>query len=245
MLQSLLGSVAIPVLEYGYEIGLNWLGKFAQAIIEGIGIIGLGIVVFTIVLKAIVLPFDIYQRVSMRKQNLIMKQMQPELEKLQKQYANDKTTYNQKMMELYKKNGYSMLGACLPMIFSLVILIVAFQGFRTYSQYANLAMYEKMSQAYSEEVLKFAPEIKDFGNGRTYFVIVEGDTEENLSEGKIKLKEEYNSAEGYVIEGKLVDEQLLSNVQYRIYKGTELYYVEASSPLSNRYITFKYQLKTE
>ena len=245
MLQSLLGSVPINILEYGYEIGLDWLGKFAQAIIEGIGIIGLGIVVFTIVLKAIVLPFDIYQRVSMRKQNLVMKEMQPELEKLQKQYANDKTTYNQKMMELYKKNGYSMFGACLPMIFSLVILIVAFQGFRTYSQYANLAMYEKMAQAYSEEVLKFAPEIKDFGDGRTYFVVVEGDTEENLSEGKIRWKEEYNSAEGSIIEGKLVDEQLLSNVQYRIYTGGELRYVEASSPLDNRYITFKYQLKTE
>ena len=98
MLQSILASVGINVLEYGYEISLDWLGKFAQAIIEGIGIIGLGIIVFTIVLKCIVLPFDIYQRVNMRKQNLVMREMQPELEKLQKQYANDKTTYNQKMM---------------------------------------------------------------------------------------------------------------------------------------------------
>ena len=64
MLQSILASVGINVLEYGYEISLDWLGKFAQAIIEGIGIIGLGIIVFTIVLKCIVLPFDIYQRVS-------------------------------------------------------------------------------------------------------------------------------------------------------------------------------------
>ena len=149
MLQSLLGSVTIPVLEYGYEIGLNWLGKFAQAIIEGIGIIGLGIIVFTLVLKAITLPFDIYQRVKMRKQNLIMKKMKPELEKLQKQYANDKQMYNQKMVELQKKNGIGVLSACLPMLISLVILIVAFQGFRSYSQYANLHLFSEMSREYN------------------------------------------------------------------------------------------------
>ena len=146
----------------GYRIGLDWLGKFAQAIIEGVGSIGFGIIVFTLVLKAITLPFDIYQRVKMRKQNLVMKQMQPELEKLQKQYANDKNMYNQQMMELYKKNGYSMFGACLPMILSLVILIVAFQGFRTYSQYANLSMYENMSGVYNAAILEYAPEGEDY-----------------------------------------------------------------------------------
>lgn len=210
MLQSLLASVGINVLEYGYEIGLDWLGKFAQAIIEGIGIIGLGIIVFTIVLKCIVLPFDIYQRVNMRKQNLVMREMQPELEKLQKQYANDKNMYNQKMMELYKKNGYSMLGACLPMIISLVILIVAFQGFRTYSQYANLSMYEKMSEVYTVEVLKYAPADKDFGDGRNYFVLAGENEEENLAEGKIVWED------GKTIDGAAFG---MDGVSYRLYEG--------------------------
>ncbi len=143
----------VMVLPEGYEIGLDWLGHFARIIIEGVGIVGLGIIVFNLVLKAITLPFDIYQRVKMRKQNLIMRQMQPELEKLQKQYAGDKQMYNQKMYELQKKNGYSMLGACLPMIVSLVILIVAWQGFRAYSQYANLQYFEQMSESYNAAVL--------------------------------------------------------------------------------------------
>ena len=163
----------------GYRIGLDWLGKFAQAIIEGVGSIGFGIIVFTLVLKAITLPFDIYQRVKMRKQNLVMKQMQPELEKLQKQYANDKNMYNQKMMELYKKNGYSMFGACLPMILSLVILIVAFQGFRTYSQYSNLSMYENMSSVYNAAILEYSPRGEDY----------------LLTEGYLTLKEADESAE--------------------------------------------------
>ena len=238
MFQSLLASVEVIVLEYGYEIGLNWLGKFAQAIIEGVGIIGLGIIVFTIVLKGITLPFDIYQRVSMRKQNLVMKEMQPELEKLQKQYANDKTMYNQKMTELYKKNGYGMLAACLPMIFSLVILIVAFQGFRTYSQYANLAMYEQMSQAYSEEIFKYAPATKDFGDGRTYFVLAGEEEEENLKEGRLIWSDERTQ-----IEGSVIDESL-SDVTYLLSVGQdELKYVEVVSAHADHFITCKYQLK--
>ena len=159
---SLLAQYGIGLLKEGYQVGLDWLGQFARVIIEGVGIIGAGIIVFTLVLKAITLPFDIYQRVKMRKQTLLMRKMQPDLEKLQQQYKDDKNMYNQKMMELYKKNGYSMLGACLPMIISLVILIVAFQGFRTYSNYANLQMYVNMSHEYNVAVLEHSEEGKEY-----------------------------------------------------------------------------------
>ncbi len=152
----------IALMSTGYTIDLDFLGQFARVIIEGIGIIGLGIIVFTLVLKAITLPFDIYQRFSMRKQTLVMRSMQDDLDKLQKQYANDKSTYNQKMLELQKKNGYSMLGACLPMIVSLVILIVAFQGFRAYAEYANLQTFEVMSEQYNAAILGFGAEGKDY-----------------------------------------------------------------------------------
>lgn len=163
LINSILSGVTdAPILNEGYYIDPGALGNFAKIIIEGVGIIGVGIIVFALVLKAITLPFDIYQRVKMRKQTLLMREMQPELEKLQKQYANDKTMYNQKMMELYKKNGYSMLGACLPMILSLVILIVAFTGFRTYSQYANLSMYEKMSVQYNAAILEHSVDGVDY-----------------------------------------------------------------------------------
>ena len=163
LINSILSGVTdAPILNEGYYIDPGALGNFAKIIIEGVGIIGVGIIVFALVLKAITLPFDIYQRVKMRKQTLLMREMQPELEKLQKQYANDKGMYNQKMMELYKKNGYSMFSACLPMIVSLVILIIAFSGFRSYSTSANLAMYEKMSHAYNQAIAEYTVEGKDF-----------------------------------------------------------------------------------
>lgn len=155
-------SVPVSLLEEGFYIDLNWLGKIVRAIIEGVGAVGLGVIVFTLILKLITTPFDVYQRVKMRKQSLIMRDMKDDLDKLQKQYANDKQTYSIKMMELQKKNGYSMFGACLPMIISFVILIVAISAFQSFSQYANLNMYEQMAHAYNEAVLVYAPEGVDY-----------------------------------------------------------------------------------
>ena len=176
-----LNAVGITLLEQGYQIGLDWLGRFVRVIIESVGIVGVGIICFTLILKAITVPFDIYNRVKMRKQTLIMREMQPELEKLQKQYANDKMTYNQKMLELQKKNGYSILGACLPMIISLVIVIVAFSAFRAYSNYANLNIFVQMSSSYNSAILAYGAE------GIDYTLQMETDEDGNIltdSDGK-------------------------------------------------------------
>ncbi len=114
--------------------------------------IAVGIVLFTVLLKLITLPFDYASRASMRKNSLKMEQMRPELEKLQRQYADNKDLYNQKMMALYKKNGYSMFGACLPTILTLVIFIVAINAFTTYSAYQNKMYFYNMSTAYNRVV---------------------------------------------------------------------------------------------
>ncbi len=140
---------------------LNWLGKIVQWLIEGIGIVGVGVIVFTLLLKTIVLPLDIYSRIKTKKQSLLMEKMRPQMEKLQKQYANDKQMYSQKVMELQKQNGYSMFGACLPMIVSLVIFMVVFSAFSTYSQNANLSTYNNMVKAYNDSVQAYVLTDKD------------------------------------------------------------------------------------
>ncbi|MBQ7237020.1 MAG: YidC/Oxa1 family membrane protein insertase [Clostridia bacterium] len=122
-----------------------WLVKISSSI-------ALGIVLFTLLLKLITLPFDFMSRASMRKNSLKMEEMRPELEKLQKQYADNKDLYNQKMMALYKKNGYSMFGACLPTILTLVIFIVALNSFTDYSKYQNKMDFYHMSQSYNNVI---------------------------------------------------------------------------------------------
>ncbi|HIR66582.1 MAG TPA: membrane protein insertase YidC [Candidatus Coproplasma avicola] len=146
-------AISQGVLGYGVklipEISLNWIGIVIQWLIEGIGITGVGIIVFTLILKTIVLPLDIYSRIKTKKQSLVMDKMRPQMEKLQKQYANDKGLYQQKVMELQKKNGYSMFGACLPMIVSLIIFLIVLNAFSTYSQYATLQSYNDMVNSYN------------------------------------------------------------------------------------------------
>ncbi len=149
-------AISQGVLGYGVKyipsIELNWIGVIIRWLIEGVGIIGVGIILFTLILKTIVLPLDIYSRIKSKKQALIMEKMRPQMEKLQKQYANDKQMYSQKVMELQKKSGYSMFGACIPMIVSLVIFLFVFNAFSTYSQYANLESYNDMVTSYNSVV---------------------------------------------------------------------------------------------
>lgn len=81
-----------------------------------------------------------------------MEEMRPELEKLQRQYADNKEMYNRKMMALYKRNGYSMWGSCLPTILTLVIFIVAINGFTDYSKFQNKTYFYNMSNSYNNVV---------------------------------------------------------------------------------------------
>ena len=135
---------------------LNFIGKIIGWIFDLFsnfyGAVALGVIVFTLALKTLVLPLDIYSRVKTKKQSLLMERMRPQMEKLQKQYSNDKNMYQQKVMELQKANGYNPLGACLPMIVSLVIFMVVLSSFSTYSNYAILRDYSEMAKYYNESV---------------------------------------------------------------------------------------------
>lgn len=146
------------------SIDLNWIGDIIKWLVEGVGITAVGIIIFTLVLKTIVMPLDVFSKFKTKKQSLIMERMRPQMEKLQKQYANDKNMYNQKVMELYKKNGYSMLGICLPTIVSLVIFMVVFSQFSTYSQYANLELYRGMVDAYNGVAANYVYDDSDSGS---------------------------------------------------------------------------------
>ncbi len=133
--------------------GFIWfLTKCILWLAETTSSIALAVILFTVILKLITLPADIYSKYSMRKNSMIMEKMRPELEKLQKQYAGDKTLYQQKMNALYKKNGYSMLGACLPSIITLVIFIIAIAGFNDFSKYQNRKYVYEMSLSYNQVI---------------------------------------------------------------------------------------------
>ena len=136
----------------------NWIGKLIYALYNGIGNFGWTVVVFTIILKVILSPLDIWQKHTMLKNNRAMKIIAPELEKLKKTYANAPDVLQQKQMELYKKNGYSMMGGCLPAIITIVIFFVVFSGFNAAVRYENERMVYELTQKY-EAVVTENPDI--------------------------------------------------------------------------------------
>lgn len=107
------------------------MNDFLVAILNGINSVihnyGWSMVVFTLLIKLILLPLDYKSRKSMRR----MTRLQPQVAKLQKKYANDKEKLNQKTAELYRREGINHMSGCLPMLVSMVILFIMFAAMRT------------------------------------------------------------------------------------------------------------------
>ena len=107
------------------------MNDFLVAILNGINSVihnyGWSMVVFTLLIKLVLLPLDYKSRKSMRR----MTKLQPQIAKLQKKYANDKEKLNQKSAELYRREGINPMSGCLPMLVSMVILFIMFDAMRT------------------------------------------------------------------------------------------------------------------
>ena len=131
----------------------NWIGKLIYKLYQTIGNFGWTVVIFTIILKAIVSPLDIWQKVVTRKNNKAMRRMQPELEKLQKKYEGDPQMIQRKQMELYKANGYSMVGACLPSLLTIVVFFIVFSGFNAAVRFENQTIVYDLTTSYKELVI--------------------------------------------------------------------------------------------
>ena len=172
------------------NVPLTGVTKFVADVIEFFsfgGYIAVGILIFSLLLKIIPLPFDIYSRVATKKNALKMERMRPELEKLQRQYANNKELYSQKMMALYKKEGYSTFASCLPTLFTLVFFIIVISAFNQYSTYTKVEDFNQMAIAYSQSVRE-----NEFVEERYYATDSEGNIIEN----------EYYTNKTDLIEGK-------------------------------------------
>ena len=124
------------------------LGHLLDWLTQSFGNIGIAVIVFTIIIKLALLPLDYWSRSGMKRNQLKLEKMRPQLEKLQKQYANDKMLYNQKMQSLYKKEGYSMMGSCLPTIVTLVMFMLVFNALNSYLKYDLISAYNDMIVAY-------------------------------------------------------------------------------------------------
>ena len=89
----------------------------------------LTIIVFTILIKLVVMPLNLKSRRS----TMRMSSLAPKQKALQEKYKDDQEKLNQKIQELYRKEGVNPMGSCLPMLISMVILFAMFYALRTFA----------------------------------------------------------------------------------------------------------------
>ncbi len=83
---------------------------------------GLAIIIFSIIIKILLLPLTIKQQKTMKK----TEKMQTELKSLQFKYKNDPEKLNKEMMDLYKRENMSPFSGCLSSIVQLILILAVF-----------------------------------------------------------------------------------------------------------------------
>lgn len=143
----------------------HFMAKFMitinNALGGGVASFGWTVVLFTVILRLILSPLDIWQKVISRRNNKAMERMKPQLEALQARYADDKQRLQQEQMALYKKEKYSTMGMCLPTIVTFVVFFVVFAGFRQMVGYQFAKDYKECVKAYNTSIAEQIEENKD------------------------------------------------------------------------------------
>lgn len=86
--------------------------------------LGLTIIVFTILIRLVLLPLTLPSVKSSKK----MQELQPEIKKLKEKYGKDKQGMALAQSQLYKSYNINPLAGCLPQLLQLFILIVLYQA---------------------------------------------------------------------------------------------------------------------
>ena len=106
-----------------------WLLKMFYGLV---GNYGIAIILLTIVVKAAVFPIMRTSQIKMATYQAKMAVVKPQLDAINKKYADDPQNKNKATMEIYKKHRLSPpIGGCLPMFLQMPIFIGLFQALRS------------------------------------------------------------------------------------------------------------------
>ena len=83
---------------------------------------GIAILIFSVILRVILIPITIKQQKSMKKSA----KLQAEMSEIQKKYKNNPEKLNQETIELYKREKMSPFSGCLSSILQIIIIFSVF-----------------------------------------------------------------------------------------------------------------------
>ncbi len=93
------------------------------------GSAGVAIILFTILIKTLLLPLTIKSVRSTK----AMQELQPKIRELQKKYGQDRQRLSAEMMKLYQEHGINPMSGCLPMLIQIPIFFGLYFAIRNLS----------------------------------------------------------------------------------------------------------------
>jgi YidC/Oxa1 family membrane protein insertase len=90
---------------------------------DHVGNWGWAIILFTLLVKLILLPLSYKGMMSMQK----LKDLAPKMKDIKEKYKGDPAKMNAHMMEMYKKNGANPMGGCLPMLLQIPVFFALYR----------------------------------------------------------------------------------------------------------------------
>ncbi len=112
----MLGFIWNTLLKQPILTVLLWLSSFT-------GNFGLAIILLTILIQIMLLPFRLPSLKSSHK----IRQLKPELDKLKEKHGKDKQSLAKAQMELYKKHKVSPLGGIIPTLVSIPVILALYR----------------------------------------------------------------------------------------------------------------------
>lgn len=104
----------------------NLIGKLFGNILGAIygftGSYGIAIILFTFLVKLLLMPLTIKQT----KSTVAMQEITPRVNEIQEKYKNNPERQNKEIMELYQKANINLMAGCLPLLIQFPILIGLF-----------------------------------------------------------------------------------------------------------------------
>lgn len=120
-----------------FQLFANIFGYLLQLLYTLVNNYGLAIIIFTVVIKILLLPLSIKQQRTMKKSA----ELQEKMKVIQFKYKNDPEKMNQEIMELYKTEKMNPFSGCLTAIVQMLLLVSIFYLVRS-----PLTFMEKMPQ---------------------------------------------------------------------------------------------------
>ncbi len=129
--QKILGTAAEKIAGADSTIDYGWFWFLARPMLwalNGINAVvmnyGVAIIILTILLRLLMWPLTRKSYTSM----IAMQEMQPEMARIQKLYANDKAHLQMEMMRLYQTHKTSPMSGCLPMLIQIPIFFALYKA---------------------------------------------------------------------------------------------------------------------